>query len=37
MYDGRTPLEKDTVVGHDIVGVTEGIGQAVSSIKGCSC
>jgi len=33
MYDGRTPLDKGTVVGHEIMGVIEEVGQAVSSIK----
>ena len=29
MYDGRTPLEKGTVVGHEIMGVIEEVGDAV--------
>lgn len=33
MYDGRTPLEEGTVVGHEIMGVIEQVGQAVQSIK----
>lgn len=33
MYDGRTPLEKGTVVGHEIMGVIEEVGDAVQSIK----
>jgi len=33
MYDGRTPLDKGTVVGHEIMGVIEETGEAVSSIK----
>jgi threonine dehydrogenase-like Zn-dependent dehydrogenase len=33
MYDGRTPLEKGTVVGHEIMGVIEEVGEAVESIK----
>jgi threonine dehydrogenase-like Zn-dependent dehydrogenase len=33
MYDGRTPLEKGTVVGHEIVGVIDEVGEAVQSIK----
>src|SRR5260370_34945161 len=33
MYDGRTPLKKGTVVGHEIMGVIEEAGEAVSSIK----
>lgn len=33
MYDGRTPLEEGTVVGHEIMGVIEEIGEAVQSIK----
>jgi len=33
MYDGRTPLDKGTVVGHEIMGVIEEVGDAVSSIK----
>ena len=33
MYDGRTALPKGTVVGHEIMGVIEEIGDAVQSIK----
>lgn len=33
MYDGRTALEKGTVVGHEIMGVIEDVGQAVRSIR----
>jgi glutathione-independent formaldehyde dehydrogenase len=33
MYDGRTPLDKGTVVGHEIMGVIEETGKAVDSIK----
>jgi glutathione-independent formaldehyde dehydrogenase len=33
MYDGRTPLDKGTVVGHEIMGVIEEVGEAVESIK----
>ncbi|MGA7220292.1 MAG: glutathione-independent formaldehyde dehydrogenase [Candidatus Sulfotelmatobacter sp.] len=33
MYDGRTPLKKGTVVGHEIMGVIEEVGEAVQSIK----
>jgi len=33
MYDGRTPLEKGTVVGHEIMGVIAEVGEAVQSIK----
>ncbi len=33
MYDGRTPLEKGTVVGHEIMGVIDEVGEAVQSIK----
>ena len=33
MYDGRTPLEEGTVVGHEIMGVIEEVGEAVQSIK----
>ena len=33
MYDGRTPLEKGTVVGHEIMGVIDEVGGAVESIK----
>lgn len=33
MYDGRTPLEKGTVVGHEIMGVIEEVGEAVRSIQ----
>ena len=33
MYEGRTPLKKGTIVGHEIMGVIDEIGEAVSSIK----
>lgn len=33
MYDGRTPLKTGTVVGHEIMGVIETVGEAVQSIK----
>lgn len=33
MFDGRTPLEKGTVVGHEIMGVIDEVGEAVQSIK----
>lgn len=33
MYDGRTPLDKGTVVGHEIMGVIEEVGEAVRSIQ----
>jgi glutathione-independent formaldehyde dehydrogenase len=33
MYDGRTPLEKGTIVGHEIMGVIDEVGEAVQSIK----
>lgn len=33
MYDGRTALDKGTVVGHEIMGVIEEVGDAVASIK----
>jgi glutathione-independent formaldehyde dehydrogenase len=33
MYDGRTPLKKGTVVGHEIIGVIDEVGEAVVSIK----
>src|SRR5579862_2464864 len=33
MYDGRTPLEEGTVVGHEIMGVIEEVGDAVQSIR----
>ena len=33
MYDGRTPLEDGTVVGHEIMGVIDEVGEAVSSIR----
>ncbi len=33
MYDGRTPLDSGTVVGHEIMGVIEEVGEAVESIK----
>jgi glutathione-independent formaldehyde dehydrogenase len=33
MYDGRTPLDKGTVVGHEIMGVIDEVGDAVHSIQ----
>jgi len=33
MYDGRTPLNKGTIVGHEIMGVIEEVGEAVDSIE----
>jgi glutathione-independent formaldehyde dehydrogenase len=33
MYDGRTDLKEGTVVGHEIMGVIEQVGDAVRSIK----
>ena len=33
MYEGRTELKQGTVVGHEILGVIEEIGQAVRSVK----
>lgn len=33
MYDGRTPLDKGTVVGHEIMGVIDEVGEAVESIQ----
>lgn len=33
MYDGRTGLDKGTVVGHEIMGIIEEVGEGVSSIK----
>jgi glutathione-independent formaldehyde dehydrogenase len=33
MYDGRTALKKGTVVGHEIMGVIEEVGESVQSIK----
>jgi glutathione-independent formaldehyde dehydrogenase len=33
MYDGRTPLKEGTVVGHEIMGVIDEVGEAVQSIK----
>jgi glutathione-independent formaldehyde dehydrogenase len=33
MYDGRTPLKEGTVVGHEIMGVIQEVGEAVHSIK----
>lgn len=33
MYDGRTPLKKGTIIGHEIMGVIDQIGEAVKSIK----
>lgn len=31
MYDGRTPLEQGTVVGHEIMGAIEEVGNAVKT------
>ncbi len=33
MYDGRTDLKEGTVVGHEIMGVIEEVGEAVRSVK----
>src|SRR5580692_7440653 len=33
MYDGRTPLQEGAVVGHEIMGVIDEVGEAVQSIK----
>ncbi len=33
MYDGRTELEKGTVVDHEIMGVIDQVGEAVESIQ----
>jgi len=33
MYEGRTALKKGSVVGHEIMGVIEQVGEAVRSIK----
>src|SRR5438045_6260014 len=33
MFEGRTPLKPGQVVGHEIMGVIEEVGEAVSSIK----
>lgn len=33
MYDGRTPLDKGTVVGHEIMGVIDQVGDAVRSLE----
>ncbi len=33
MFDGRTPLDKGTVVGHEIMGVIDEVGESVESIK----
>src|SRR3984893_9040598 len=33
MYNGRTPLGKGTVVGHEIMGVIDEVGDAVQSIQ----
>ena len=33
MYEGRTALKKGSVVGHEIMGVIEEVGEAVRSIK----
>jgi len=33
MYDGRTPLKEGTIVGHEIMGVIDQVGEAVQSIK----
>ncbi len=31
MYDGCTPLDSGTVVGHEIMGLIEEVGEAVES------
>lgn len=33
MYDGRTPLDKGTVVGHEIMGVIEDVGEAYRVLR----
>jgi len=33
MYDGRTDLSRGTVVGHEIMGVIDEVGEAVTSLK----
>lgn len=33
MYDGRTDLDRGTVVGHEIMGVIDEVGEAVTSLK----
>ena len=33
MYNGRTPLDNGTVVGDEIMGVIDEVGDAVQSIK----
>jgi glutathione-independent formaldehyde dehydrogenase len=33
MYEGRTPLKKGTIVGHEILEVSDEVGEAVRSIK----
>jgi threonine dehydrogenase-like Zn-dependent dehydrogenase len=33
IYDGRTELEKGTVVGHEIMGVIDQVGEAVDGIQ----
>lgn len=33
MYEGRTPVAKDTVFGHEIMGVVEQVGDAVQQLK----
>lgn len=33
MYDGRTDLDRGTVVGHEIMGVIDEVGDAVTSLK----
>ncbi len=33
MYEGRTPMKPGQVVGHEIMGVIEEVGEAVTSIK----
>ena len=37
MYGGRTPLKEGTIVGHEIMGVIEEVGEAVTSIKKGDC
>jgi glutathione-independent formaldehyde dehydrogenase len=33
MYDGRTPLEEGIVVGAEIMGVIDEVGEAVQSVR----
>lgn len=33
MYDGRTEMEEDSVFGHEVMGIIEEVGDAISTLK----